>query len=34
MSMLKPQSPGFLVFEEVKRLNMVDFLNRHWVGVR
>jgi hypothetical protein len=34
MSMLKPQSPGFLVFEEVKRLNMVDFLSRHRVGIR
>jgi transposase-like protein len=32
MSMLKshPHPPGLLGFEEVKRLNMVDFLSRHY----
>lgn len=30
MSMLKPHPPGFLGIEEVKRLNMVDFLSRHY----
>ena len=34
MSILKshphPHPPGFLGIEEVKRLNMVDFLSRHY----